>query len=109
MTTIDPSFGSAVTLYDGGQKEQAAQICHSILAADARHLDSLRMLGVIARDAQRYDESLEWLERALGHAAEDPILWFEHGTTLYQQGQLDRAAQDYQRALRESPIFTNPL
>ncbi|HWC89515.1 MAG TPA: tetratricopeptide repeat protein, partial [Pirellulales bacterium] len=100
-----PSFSQIVALYDAGQFDEAAALCHKVLERHPRQADSLRMLGVIARNAEQFDVSLDWLRQALAVCPHDPVLHFEHGTTLFQQGELEPAAADYQRAFELKPDF----
>jgi tetratricopeptide (TPR) repeat protein len=104
-TTGDTPFLMAVAHYDQGRKDEASAICHNVLATRSDDIDSLRMLGVIARDAKSFDTALEWFERGLSYAPADPILWFEIGTAHFQRANLDRAAEAYRRAVQLKPDF----
>lgn len=103
MATVDPDFSLAVRRFDEGHSDEATKICHGILAGQPHHAGALQMLGVVARQRGQMAESLALLDRSLQEAPDRAVAWFDRGTTLYQDEQIEPALEAYRRAASLDP------
>jgi tetratricopeptide (TPR) repeat protein len=86
-----------------GRLTEAEGVYRQILAIDARHADSLHLLGMIAEQGGRRDVAVEMIRRAIAINHTAAAYHSNLGTILQSQGQLDEAAACYQRALALKP------
>jgi len=95
-------FNLAGLLEEQGERAQAIVLYERILAADARHWESLSRLAYARRFTRADDPLLETLRRAVHAAAGDPpgceALYFALGKALDDLGQYDEAFAAYRSA-----------
>ena len=68
-------LASAAAAQRGGNLEQAAATYHQVLRAAPEHPGALNSLGVLALDAGRTDEAIDYHRRAAAADAGAPVLW----------------------------------
>ena len=94
---------NALQAFQLGRHGDAERLCHQILSVDARHADSLHLLGMIAFQTGRYQIAAERIRKAIlidcGRAAYQSNL----GAVLRAQGKLEDAAACFERALALDP------
>lgn len=83
-----------------GDHAKAAKCLERARSIGAREFDTALLSGRVARSEGRFGEAIDWLEQA---ARMRPDEWEAHedlGLALYLDGQLDRAAEHWERARR---------
>ena len=98
-------YAQALRHHQAGQLGAAEAAYRQILAADPRHSDSLHLLGVIAHQLGRHDQSAALIRQAIalaGAAAPAPY-HLNLGSALQGQGRLEEAAASLRRALVLKP------
>jgi tetratricopeptide (TPR) repeat protein len=85
-----------------GRHAEARLCCQQILARDARHLDTLQLMGLLCLQARQYDDAIEWVG---GANREDPAAGYllSLGTALEQQGLNDEALKAFEKAAKQTP------
>jgi tetratricopeptide (TPR) repeat protein len=86
-----------------GQRQQAAQICQQILAADPNNLDASHLLGVIAHQLGDHDGAATLLKRVLKARPKSAQAHLHLGLALAGKGDLARAVACYQQAIHIEP------
>jgi Tfp pilus assembly protein PilF len=96
---IRSMLGTALEHHRAGRMTEAEQIYRQILTVDARHSDSLHLLGMIEHQAGRHDAAVDLIRRAIAIHEQGASYHSNLGTVLQAQGNLEEAAACYQRAL----------
>ncbi len=100
---IPGMLGDALAHHRAGQLNEAATIYRQILEIDARHADSLHLLGLIANQDGRHAAAAEMIRQAIQIQPNEAQYHSNLGTVLQAQGNLEEAAACYQRALALKP------
>ena len=103
MLTIPEALTEATRQVQAGELHSAEAICRQVIQQEPNHAQALHLLGVIAQQADRNEDALEYFGRAIGA---NPDLVAAHGNMglAYQALQrLDEATASFQRALRIEP------
>ena len=98
-------FSAAVRLYQAGQLAEAEQVCRDILRHDARHADSLHLLGVAASGKGQHAAAIDLIRQAIGLRDDVPFYYLNLGNALQEVRQFAAAATQYQRAIALQPDF----
>lgn len=95
--------------HKAGRMADAERLCRRILAIDARHADSLHLLGVIAHQVGRHQMAVELISQAIRIRDDVPFYHYNLGIVLKDQGKLADAVVSYERALAIKPNFPEAL
>ena len=102
---INTTFSIAIRLYRSGRLAEAEQACRDILTHDARHADSLHLLGVAASSKGRHADAIELIGRAIGLRDDVPFYYLNLGNALQEEKNFAAAVAQYQRAVALRPDF----
>lgn len=97
--TVADLLAVAETYHQAGQVEEAEHLYETILDADAHQAHANHNLGVIALNAARYDQAMQYLKTAL---EADPIqhqYWVSYVDALIKAGRQDEARNVLMRGL----------
>jgi tetratricopeptide (TPR) repeat protein len=86
-----------------GRLEEAERLCRQVLQKEPRHVDALRMLGLIAAASGDLDEAEHLLRQALASAPDHVAAMFELGRVLKELERPDEAIEVYQRLISLQP------
>lgn len=103
--TIARLYQSAVSALQTRHLADAENFLHQILRLDARHADSLHMLGIIQKHQGNRSAAEKLIRQALA-LREDPYFLANLGDLLRETNQRDGAMAVYRRALHLKPDFT---
>ncbi len=103
--TLQALFGEAVRCLQAGRLAEAEQLCRQILAVDARHVDSLHLLGLIALQTGRHAAAIDLIGQAIALRNDVPAYYNNLGNALQAHGKFADAAAQYQRALALKPDY----
>jgi tetratricopeptide (TPR) repeat protein len=103
MTAPSPTFDRAWQLFQNGQPRQAEEVCRRLLTSDPAHAPSLHLLGVLAHQSGRHDESIHWIRQAIALCANNAEFHYNLGVAQQVQGQLEEAAASYRQTLELEP------
>lgn len=98
-------FAEAFRQHQAGHLAEAERLYRQIIAIDARHADSLHLLGVLATQTGRPEIGVDLIGRAIRLRKD---VHFYHGNlanALRACGRLDDAATHYKRALALKPDY----
>ena len=94
---------TAIGHHRAGRVAEAESVYRQILAIDARHADSLHLLGMIAYQGGRSEAAIAMIQKAIAIDKTKAAYHSNLGTVFHAQGRLDEAAQCYQRAVTLQP------
>jgi len=100
---IEPAMQEALEHHRAGRLTEAGEIYQRLLAANPRHADALRLLGVIARQEGQFQAAVEWIERSLAIDPAKPEAHHNHGDALRSLGKLPEAIIAYSKAVELRP------
>jgi tetratricopeptide (TPR) repeat protein len=100
-------LGDALRHHRAGQLTEAERIYRQILTIDARHVDSLHLLGLIACQGGRYDRAVELIGQAIRIWKHNPFYYCNMGSALRAQGRIDDAVAHFKRALVLKPDYAD--
>lgn len=86
-----------------GRLDEAERLCRQVLQKDPRHVDALRMLGLIAAAAGDLDEAENLLRQALAGAPDHAPAMFELGRVLKELERPEEAIEIYQTLIALQP------
>jgi len=102
LLNIPEAMSEAGRAYGRCDWSAAEQICRSILKVQSEHFDALSLLGIIAAQTRRVEESARLLGRAAAQT-QNPDAHNNYGNVLRELKRFDDAIDSYERALRISP------
>jgi len=86
-----------------GRLEDAEKVLRELLARDPDNSDALRMLGMVALDANRFKAARRMLERAVELAPGSVLGWNDLANFHLKQDRYDEALKSVQRAVDLDP------
>src|SRR5208283_2358771 len=101
---ISAALQLAVKHHQNGELQQAEAIYHHVLLVDKRNADALHLLGVMAHQAGKNEEAIEFFEKAIGVNQIAPF-YNSAGEAYRALNKLDEAIVHYHRALSLQPDF----
>jgi tetratricopeptide (TPR) repeat protein len=102
-------LNNALQHHRAGRLADAERIYRQILAIDARHSDSLHLLGMIAYQGGNHQEAAETIREAIRINKKEALYHSNLGNVLHAQGKLDEAVACYQRAVILKPDYADAL
>jgi tetratricopeptide (TPR) repeat protein len=100
-------LGTALGHHHAGRLTEAERIYRQILTIDARHVDSLHLLGLIACQGGRYDSAVELIGQAIRLSKRNPFYYCNMGSALKAHGRIDDAVTHFKRALALKPDYAD--
>lgn len=98
-------LGNAVRLHQAGRLAEAERTYRKILAIDARHADSLNLLGMIAHQDGRQEVAEETIRKAIAINSKQASYHSNLGKVLQAQGRLGEALASYEHAVALKPAL----
>ena len=89
--------------HQAGRLEQAEKLCRQVLQKNPRHVDALRMLGLIAAAAGDLEDAEHLLRQALDHAPDHVPAMFELGRVMKELDRPEQAIEVYREILAQQP------
>ena len=100
--SADPAhtlYAQALRYFKSGMSAQAAQACQAGLALNDRHAASLHLAGLLALQAGRPEETVDFITRAIASDPSQAGYYVDLGIALQRLGQSDAAVANYDKAL----------
>ena len=98
-------FEAGLRLLRAGQFQDAEQCGRQALAIDARHADSLHLMGLLSMLAKEPALAVEWFAEAI---RQNPVVadyFFNLAHALREQGHVDEAIRSFDRGLTLQPGY----
>lgn len=95
----------AFQLYESGQAEKAATICHQVLRTEPQQPDALHVLGNIAKDQGQFQQALQYFQQGLRSAPQHVHMLNSAGLLFRKMGYLNDARQCFERAIQIDPGY----
>jgi tetratricopeptide (TPR) repeat protein len=102
METIDQRMSAAMRLHQAGRLGDAEAVYRAILQDQPEHADALHLMGLLAHQAGRHEEAIEFIRRALAGKA-DPIFHSNLAGAYLALGRSSEAVASCQEAVRLEP------
>jgi tetratricopeptide (TPR) repeat protein len=102
-SSVEKMLQEALDHHQAGRLAQAEQIYREILATGSQNPDCLHLLGMIAFQTGRSEESLVLIQKAIEIKGNAAAYHSNLGNVLQSQGRLREAGACYQRALLLKP------
>jgi len=99
----ESEINAAIRFHQAGQLAKAEPIYRNILAAEPDNFDALHLLGVLAYQSGRLDESLELLSKTIQKHCSHSSAFISLGNTLTALNRYNEAAEYYHQALELEP------
>src|SRR4051812_40229026 len=101
--SIQEILKDAMGHHQAGGLDEAERLYRQVLAADARHADSLHLLGGIFYHRKQHDAAAELIRQAIDIKKDVASYHNNLGLILNDQGKLDEAAACYRQAVALKP------
>jgi tetratricopeptide (TPR) repeat protein len=101
-------FAEAFRHHRAGHLDEADRLYRQVLTSNARHCDSLHLLGVVAYQRGQDDTAVDLIGRAIAINARDPSYHSNLGNALRRQRRLNEAAASCSRAIALKPDLFEP-
>jgi len=105
--TLPQAMERAISAYQSGRFDEAAQLCDAVLRADSRHLDAINMAGALALQRGNMAAALEHFSRAVEVAPDFAQGFNNRGVALQQMKRWDEALASFERAAAIQPDARN--
>lgn len=92
-----------------GQIKPAEGCYRQVLALDPNNPDALHLLGVVEFQANRFEEALKLIKRAIRGNAQDPAMFVNLGLAYRRTNNDEMAIEAYQAGLAIDPNFWDAL
>lgn len=102
-SNITEALQSALKLYQGGQLQQAAEICDQILTLEPNNIHVLHLLGVISNQRGNYQAGIKFIRQAIELKKDYGDAYFSLGNICASRNNLDDAVENYSTALSFKP------
>lgn len=89
--------------HKAGRLQEAEKLCRQVLQKKPRHVDALRMLGLIAAAAGDVDDAEHLLRQSLESAPDHAPAMFDLGRVLREMDRHEEAIEIYQRLIELQP------
>ncbi len=103
MASVSENRGMSQPLFPAGPETPLSPAGGQPFRALSARSEPLRLLAATARLEKRYDDSEAWLAQAIHIDPDNPLLWFERGSTAFQAGWLEKSIEFYRRAIELKP------
>src|SRR5207245_1531720 len=103
MATLQETFSQAIRLHKAGEWQPAEQLYRQVLDLDPNHVLALSNLGALAYQADKPEEAIEPLRRALSLRPEVAELHLNLAAALQATHDIPAAIAEYRAALRLQP------
>jgi tetratricopeptide (TPR) repeat protein len=107
--SLEELHNEGVKLYQAGEYEAAAHAFLEVLTRNPRALTPLEYLGGSLLRLERYEEAIEFLDRALAVNPFDPDTLYDLGVAYDYKGNLEQASHYYQEAVKEYELRPEKL
>jgi tetratricopeptide (TPR) repeat protein len=105
--TIQRLFDEALQHHRADRLAEAERLYRQILKIDARHSDSLHLLGMVVFRTGQYARAAGLVLQAIAIQSNQPIYHSNLGNVLREDGKLDEAIARYKRALELNPNYAD--
>lgn len=103
LSPVRGMMARAAEHHQAGRLQEAEKICRQVLQNHPRHVDALRMLGLIAAAAGDLEEAEHLLRQALARAPDHASAMFELGRVLKELDRHEEAITVYRELLKQQP------
>lgn len=100
---LAPMIERAYRLQQSGQASKAESLYRQVLHFDADHVIANNLMGLLCLQTKRFDDAVQFIEKALSIAPNDPQAQANLALALYALQRLDEAVVHFHKSLQLSP------
>ena len=105
MSNVQQTLQSAVAAHRAGKLAEAERLYKQVLAADRRHLEALRGLGLLAGAAGKNDVAAGLIREAIKFRPRSAEAWGDLADVYAEAGRSAEALEAYRKAMDLSPYL----
>ena len=106
MLAIEALYGWAYLGLEDFLK--AKSVFDNILSRNEKNIDALQGMSRISLGLNKYDESLDYINQALGYE-DNAVSWLLHAEIMHAKGNDEKAEESYGKALELKPNYMQAL
>jgi tetratricopeptide (TPR) repeat protein len=95
----------AFQLYQAGEADKAAALCHDVLLKQPRQPDALHVLGNVAKDRGNFQQALQYFRQGLQAAPGHTHMLNSAGLLFRAMGYMQDARQCFERSIEIDPNY----
>ena len=96
-------IGRAYQLHQSGQAAKAESLYRQVLHFDNNHVVGNNLMGLLCLQTQRFDESVQYIEKALSIAPNDAQAHANLGLAMNALNRIEDAAREFHESLKLDP------
>ena len=104
---IEDLLSSALSHHQAGRLAEAEALYRQILSLDARHADSLHLLGMVAFQRGSFETAADLIGKAIAIDKRNALYHSNMGTVLHANGMADEALACYRLAVSLKPDYAD--
>lgn len=105
--SLAASLRHANDLHRGGLLRDAEQAYLEVLRKYPEDFDALHMLGVLAAQTKRWEESVAWFDRAVAMRRDVATVYNNRANALRNMGRSEESLSDYEHAISLDPDYVD--
>ena len=102
---IGPLINKGLALHQQGKFKEAQTIYEQVLAIQANHFDTLKLLGVLFVQTKQFTKAVDFFTKALQINSNNPACYSNLGVALKELKLLEKALFNYEKAINIKPDF----
>jgi len=106
LVLIKNMLMQGLSLHQKGELAAAQVIYLEILKLNPNHLDALQLAGAIAGQTQCYEQSIEFLSKAININKTYPAIYFNLAVSFQELKQFESAIAYYDEAIKLKPNYS---
>ena len=100
---VEEALRAAIALHRRGALDEAEVAYKAVLGRRPQHPDARHLLGVIAFQRARHEESVEWIDGAIAIDPKRAVFFSNRGNALRRLKRFEDALASYERAIELDP------
>ena len=105
VNVLEAKFQQALIFHKQGQFAQAQALYEEILKSTPKHFDSLHLLGVIACQTKKHQQSVELINKAIEIFPNNAAFYSNRGNALQELSHFEDAVESYDSAILLNPDY----
>lgn len=102
-------FAQALNLHQSGQLAQARTTYEQVLKIKPSHPDALQLMGTLALQEGRFEDSIEWIQRSLKLSGRSPNALNNLGLAYKNLGRLEESLKAFDQAIAIQRGFSDAM
>ncbi|MBU6476031.1 MAG: tetratricopeptide repeat protein, partial [Alphaproteobacteria bacterium] len=105
--TVTQMLKMAAGYCEAGKAAEAEAVCRQILSISPKYPGAFHVLGILAAQAERYDDAVGFFRKALREKEDIAVFHYHLALALQKQGKFPAAEKEYARTLALQPDYVD--